>query len=287
VNDGTCAVLSHPHGRDLTSAERQAAPAHAREEERNVSPAHRREGSLRRPRQVAAGCFRWRSYGGAARGASPPLLSESTRLGAEPDVEVRIVRAFSVDPGRREALRLRRERTNRHVARATHGHLAGLRHLRCQRPGYRRTRSAKRGTSGYVADRDHVVFRCSATHSGDEPKAFFKGFRGTVLSDASNVYDILFGLPESPGEANLLRGELEGSHCRQSPSPGGYVRRPRLASMRPSPRAATRSTAALSAARAPAPRPLAGRSRTALRRSARCRGSPSSGPRRGSSRRRE
>jgi hypothetical protein len=61
----------------------------------------------------------------------------------------------------------------------------------------------------YVADRDHVIFRYSATHSGDEPKAFFKGFRGTVLSDASNVYDILFGLPESPGEANCW------SHARR------------------------------------------------------------------------
>jgi hypothetical protein len=61
----------------------------------------------------------------------------------------------------------------------------------------------------YVADRDHVIFRYSATHSGDEPKTFFKGFRGTVLSDASNVYDILFGLPESPGEANCW------SHARR------------------------------------------------------------------------
>ena len=54
----------------------------------------------------------------------------------------------------------------------------------------------------YVADRAHVVFRYSPTHSSDEPKTFFKGFHGTVLSDASNVYDILFGLPDSPGEAN-------------------------------------------------------------------------------------
>jgi transposase len=54
----------------------------------------------------------------------------------------------------------------------------------------------------YVADRDHVIFRYSAHHNRAEPKAYFKGFRGTVLSDASNVYDVLFGLPDSPGEAN-------------------------------------------------------------------------------------
>jgi transposase len=61
----------------------------------------------------------------------------------------------------------------------------------------------------YVADRDHVIFRYSAKHSSDEPKTFFKGFRGIVLSDASNVFDILFGLPESPGEANCW------SHARR------------------------------------------------------------------------
>lgn len=61
----------------------------------------------------------------------------------------------------------------------------------------------------YVADRDHVMFRYSPVHSGDEPKAFFKGFHGTVLSDASNVYDVLFGLPDSPGEANCW------SHARR------------------------------------------------------------------------
>lgn len=61
----------------------------------------------------------------------------------------------------------------------------------------------------YVADRDHVIFRYSARHSNAEPKAYFKGFRGTVLSDASNVYDVLFGLPDSPGEANCW------SHARR------------------------------------------------------------------------
>lgn len=61
----------------------------------------------------------------------------------------------------------------------------------------------------YVADRDHVIFRYSPAHSSDEPKAFFKGFHGTVLSDASNVYDVLFGLPDSTGEANCW------SHARR------------------------------------------------------------------------
>lgn len=42
MNDGTCAMLSHPHGRDLTSAERQAAPAHAREEEERLTSAPER-----------------------------------------------------------------------------------------------------------------------------------------------------------------------------------------------------------------------------------------------------
>jgi transposase len=61
----------------------------------------------------------------------------------------------------------------------------------------------------YIADRDHVVFRYTSRHSNDEPKTYFEGFRGTVLSDASNVYDVLFGLPESPGEANCW------SHARR------------------------------------------------------------------------
>lgn len=61
----------------------------------------------------------------------------------------------------------------------------------------------------YVADRDHVVFQYSKAHNSDVPKTFFKGFHGTVLSDASNVYDVLFGLPDSPGEANCW------SHARR------------------------------------------------------------------------
>jgi hypothetical protein len=52
-----------------------------------------------------------------------------------------------------------------------------------------------------VADQDHVLYRYSKRHSSDEPKAFFKGFRGTIVADASNVYDALFRLPEGPNEA--------------------------------------------------------------------------------------
>jgi hypothetical protein len=139
VNNGACAMLSHPPGG--TSPPPNVKPhRRAPEEAINALSAHWSEGSLRRPRQVAAGHFRWRSYGGSPRGASPPLLSESKRAGAEPDVEVRIVRAFSIDPGRREALRLRRERMLRHVTRGRHRYLAGLRHLRCQRPASREWR---------------------------------------------------------------------------------------------------------------------------------------------------
>lgn len=60
-----------------------------------------------------------------------------------------------------------------------------------------------------VADHDHVIFRYSARHSSDEPKAFLQGFRGTVLADASSVYDALFGLPTSPTEAGC------NSHARR------------------------------------------------------------------------
>jgi len=60
-----------------------------------------------------------------------------------------------------------------------------------------------------VADHDHVIFRYSARHSGNEPKAFLQGFRGTVLADASSVYDALFGLPNGPTEAGC------NSHARR------------------------------------------------------------------------
>jgi hypothetical protein len=52
----------------------------------------------------------------------------------------------------------------------------------------------------FVAGREHVFFRYSKKHSRDEPLAFFKGYRGTVVADASNVYDALFRLPDGPDE---------------------------------------------------------------------------------------
>lgn len=52
----------------------------------------------------------------------------------------------------------------------------------------------------FVAGREHVFFRYSKTHTSKEPLAFFKGYGGTVVADASNVYDALFRDPEGPDE---------------------------------------------------------------------------------------
>ena len=52
----------------------------------------------------------------------------------------------------------------------------------------------------FVAGREHVFFRYSKTHTHKEPLAFFKGYNGTVIADASNVYDALFRDPEGPDE---------------------------------------------------------------------------------------
>lgn len=52
----------------------------------------------------------------------------------------------------------------------------------------------------FVAGREHVFFRYSKTHTSKEPLAFFKGYSGTVVADASNVYDALFRDPEGPDE---------------------------------------------------------------------------------------
>jgi len=60
-----------------------------------------------------------------------------------------------------------------------------------------------------VAEREHVIFRYSKRHSSDEPKLFLKGFRGTVVADASNVYDALFGLEDGPTESGCF------SHARR------------------------------------------------------------------------
>jgi len=55
----------------------------------------------------------------------------------------------------------------------------------------------------FVADRDHVFFRYSPKHSSEEPKRFFVGFRGTVVADASNVFDALFAPQEELYEGQL------------------------------------------------------------------------------------
>lgn len=51
-----------------------------------------------------------------------------------------------------------------------------------------------------IADRDHVFFRYSARHTKEEPKAFFKGFKGYLHADASSVYDALFRQDDGPTE---------------------------------------------------------------------------------------
>ena len=53
----------------------------------------------------------------------------------------------------------------------------------------------------FVAGRDHVFFRYSAKQTHREPLAFFKGYKGTVIADASSVYDALFRDPDGPDEA--------------------------------------------------------------------------------------
>ena len=60
-----------------------------------------------------------------------------------------------------------------------------------------------------AAGADHVIFRYSKRCSSDEPKAFLKGFGGTVIADASAVYDALFGLPYGPAEGGC------NSHARR------------------------------------------------------------------------
>ena len=52
----------------------------------------------------------------------------------------------------------------------------------------------------FVAGREHVFFRYSKTHTSKEPLSFFKGYSGTVVADASNVYDALFRDPDGPDE---------------------------------------------------------------------------------------
>ena len=43
-----------------------------------------------------------------------------------------------------------------------------------------------------VADQDHVLFRFTPRHVQDGPKDFLRGYKGYVLADASNVYELLY-----------------------------------------------------------------------------------------------
>jgi transposase len=47
-----------------------------------------------------------------------------------------------------------------------------------------------------VADRDHVLFRFTPRHTQDGPKEFLRGYKGYVLADAHNVYELLYRTEE-------------------------------------------------------------------------------------------
>jgi transposase len=47
-----------------------------------------------------------------------------------------------------------------------------------------------------VADRDHVFFRFTPRHTQDGPKEFLRGYKGYVLADAHNVYELLYRTEE-------------------------------------------------------------------------------------------
>lgn len=65
-----------------------------------------------------------------------------------------------------------------------------------------------------VADCDHVLFAYVERHTQDAVKALFKGFKGYLQCDASNVYDILErGPPTEDGESVSLVGCF--AHCRR------------------------------------------------------------------------
>jgi hypothetical protein len=110
VSDGARAVLSHLCREEIVSA----------------PPSCRRW-------LLLSATLRW----GEARGL-PPISSESPRLGADLDVDVRLVRALSDDPGRPGPLsRLRRECMDQYVARATRSDRPPVRRLWIQRQGSR------------------------------------------------------------------------------------------------------------------------------------------------------
>ncbi len=65
-----------------------------------------------------------------------------------------------------------------------------------------------------VADCDHVLFAYTERHTQDAVKTLFKGFKGYLQCDASNVYDILErGPPTEQGEGVSLVGCF--AHCRR------------------------------------------------------------------------
>ena len=63
-----------------------------------------------------------------------------------------------------------------------------------------------------VAEGDHVIYRYSKRHSSEEPKKLLAGFRGTVVADASNVYDALYRQPDGPTEGVVGRTDA-GTSC--------------------------------------------------------------------------
>jgi transposase len=65
-----------------------------------------------------------------------------------------------------------------------------------------------------VADCDHVLFAYVERHTQDAVKSLFKGYKGYLQCDASNVYDILErGPPTEHGESVSLVGCF--AHCRR------------------------------------------------------------------------
>lgn len=65
-----------------------------------------------------------------------------------------------------------------------------------------------------VADREHVLYHYSESHTSKAVASLFNGFTGLLQSDASSVYDILERGPPKSGNTNL---RLVGcwAHCRR------------------------------------------------------------------------
>jgi len=47
-----------------------------------------------------------------------------------------------------------------------------------------------------IADREHVLFRFTPRHTQDGPRDFLRGYKGYVLADAHNVYELLYRTEE-------------------------------------------------------------------------------------------